>query len=88
MAGNDFSFATPPDLKGEPVVTPLTMRCGLCHGPARGVGHMVTFSMSKSPDRAAPPVDRLSPSAHLHTREVAARKMESPEFRALLAQWR
>ena len=87
MAGNDFSFATPPRLDGEPVVAPLSLRCALCHGGGAGVGRIVTFSMSKSRG-SAPPVARLSPAANLHPGEVAARKMESPEFRALLQQWR
>ena len=87
MAGNDFSFATPPRLDGEPVVAPLATRCAVCHGSKPGVGHMMTFSKSKA-GGPAPPVDRLSPAANLHAREVAARKMASAEFRALMQQWR
>ena len=87
IAGNDFSFAAPPTLDGEAVVAPLTLRCAVCHSTRPGVGHMVTFSMTNQ-GRPPPPVDRLSPAANLHAREVAARKMETPEFRALMAQWR
>ena len=88
MAGNDFSFATPPSLDGEPVVAPLALRCAMCHTSRPGVGHIVTFSTSKRRGPSAPPVNRLSPAENLHAREVAARKMKTPEFRALLAQWR
>jgi len=49
---------------------------------------MMTFSKPKAPDLSAPPIDRLSPAADLRPRAIAARKMASPEFLALVQHWR
>jgi hypothetical protein len=85
MAGNDFSFATPPRLDGEPVLAPLRARCALCHSPAPGVGHLMTFARTfvGSP----PPVVRLVASQNVHGRDVARRKMEEEEFKTLRQHW-
>jgi hypothetical protein len=85
-AGNDFSFATPPRLDGEPVLAPLGARCALCHGPAPGVGHLMTFAQT-FPGRPAPPVVRLVATQNVHSRDVATRKMELEEFKTLRQHW-
>ena len=87
MAGNDLAFATPPQLDGEPVVAPLGTRCSLCHGPGPGVGHLMTFSRSAPPGQPLPPVDRLVSAQNVHAGDVARRKMELEEFRALRQHW-
>lgn len=87
MAGNDFSFATPPRLDGEPVLAPLRTRCALCHGPAPGVGHLMTFAQHTFPGQPAPPVVRLVAAQNVHSRDVARRKMELEEFKTLRQHW-
>lgn len=86
MAGNDFSFATPPRLDGEPVLAPLGARCALCHGSAPGVGHLMTFAHT-FPGRPVPPVVRLVAAQNVHSRDVARRKMELEEFKTLRQHW-
>jgi hypothetical protein len=86
MAGNDFSFATPPRLDGEPVLAPLGARCALCHAPAPGVGHLMTFAQHH-PGRPTPPVVRLAAAQNVHSRDVARRKMELEEFKTLRHHW-
>lgn len=87
MAGNDLGFGTPPQLDGEPVVAPLGTRCSLCHGPGPGVGHLMTFSRIAPPGRSLPPVDRLVTAQNVHAGDVARRKMELEEFKALRQHW-
>jgi hypothetical protein len=87
MAGNDFSFATPPALDGEPVLAPLGTRCTLCHGPAPGVGRLMTFAHHTFPGRPAPPVVRLVAPQNVHSRDVARRKMELEGFKTLRQNW-
>lgn len=87
MAGNDLSFATPPRLDGEPVVAPLGTRCVLCHGAGPGVGHLMTFSRHTPPGQPVPPVERLVSAQNVHSRDVARRKMELEEFKALRQHW-
>ena len=87
MAGNDLAFATPPQLDGEPVVAPLGARCSLCHGPGPGVGHLVTFSKSTAPGQPLPPVDRLVSAQNVHPGDVARRKTELEQFKALRQYW-
>ena len=87
MAGNDFSFATPPRLDGEPVVAPLGTRCSACHGRGPGVGHVVTFAQVTARELSLPPVDRLVSAENVHSRDVARRKMERQEFKALRQHW-
>jgi hypothetical protein len=87
IAGNDLAFATPPQLDGEPVVAPLGTRCSVCHGPGPGVGHLITFSSSASPGQPVPPVDRLVSAQNVHAGDVARRKMELEEFKALRQHW-
>jgi hypothetical protein len=86
-AGNDFSFATPPRLDGAPVVAPLGTRCSLCHSPAPGVGHLMTFSLHVAPDRLPPPVERLVSTQNVQAMDVAGRKMELPDFKTLKQHW-
>jgi hypothetical protein len=81
MAGNDFSFATPPQLDGDAVLAPLATRCAGCHG----VGHLMTFSMSGRPDSS---VDRLPTRQNVHAGDVAKRKIELEDFKALVQHWR
>jgi len=89
MAGNDLSFATPPQLDGDPVVAPLSVRCATCHGSARaGVGHMMTFSRHTVPGQALPHVERLNSTANPHASSVAMKKMEQENYKALRALWR
>jgi hypothetical protein len=87
IAGNDFSFAAPPRLDGEPVVVPLSFKCAVCHG-GPGVGHLVTFSRSTAPGFVLPHVETLDSGANPHPWSVAARKMEQGDYQALRAQWR
>jgi hypothetical protein len=84
MAGNDLSFATPPRLDGDPVLAPLATRCAGCHGPGPGVGHVITFSTS---GRSGSSVERLPTAANIHPGDVAKRKMESEDFKALVQHW-
>ena len=88
MAGNDFSFATPPRLDAEPVIAPLATRCSVCHGTAAGVGHLMSFSKIVAPGRALPPVVRLTSDRNVHAQDVAARKMEMDDFKSLRERWR
>jgi hypothetical protein len=87
MAGNDLAFATPPRLDAEPVVAPFGTRCSLCHGPGPDVGRLMTFSRSASPGQLLPPVDRLVSAQNVHAGDVAKRKMELEEFKALRRHW-
>jgi hypothetical protein len=93
-AGNDFGFATPPRVGGEPVEAPLERRCEACHGAAPGVGYLMTFSQpiglpraeSRGPE-SPPTVERLPIADNVHGHDVARRKMEREDYRALLARW-
>lgn len=76
IAGNDFSFATPPRMDGDPVVVPLRSRCVVCHG--EGLGKLFTFAKIEKPR-----VERLPASEPSHARDVAARKMTREDFRSL-----
>jgi hypothetical protein len=76
IAGNDFSFATPPRMDGDPVVVPLRSRCVVCHG--EGLGKLFTFATIEKPR-----VERLAASEPSHARDVAARKMTREDFRSL-----
>jgi hypothetical protein len=76
IAGNDFSFATPPRMDGDPVVVPLRSRCVVCHG--EGLGKLMTFATIEKPC-----VERLPASEPSHARDVAARKMTREDFRSL-----
>jgi hypothetical protein len=87
IAGNDFSFATPPRLDGEPVLAPLGARCAFCHGSASGVGHLMTFARHTFPGQPVPEVVRLVTARRVHPGEVARRKMEREEFKALRQHW-
>jgi hypothetical protein len=85
VAMNDFSFATLTRLDGEAVVAPLGTRCTLCHdGP--GVGRLLTFAIHASPP--SPPVERLVSAHHVHPGDVARRKMDQEDFKALQQHWR
>lgn len=86
MAGNDFSFATPPRLDGEAVLAPLGTVCAGCHG-GPGVGHLKTFSIITAPGLPVPPVDRLVSAQNVHAGDVARRKMDTEEFKALRQHW-
>lgn len=86
-AGNDFSFATPPRLGGEPVIAPLATKCSLCHGPAAVVGHLKSFSLTLGSRTAVPPVVRLTRDQNLHAQDVAGHKMEMDDFKSLRARW-
>lgn len=89
MGGNDFSFATPPRLDGEPVVAPLAARCTLCHSAGPGaVGRLMTFAMHKKPGQPPPPVARLVSTHHVHPGDVAERKMQQEDFKSLRQHWR
>jgi hypothetical protein len=85
IGGNDLSFASPPSLDGEPVLTPLRNRCTLCHGPGPGVGRVLTFAML-APAKSVPPV-RLVTSDNIHPVEVARRKMDQESFKSLQLHW-
>jgi hypothetical protein len=87
MAGNDFSFATPPRLDGDPVLASLSTRCAVCHGPGPGVGHLRTFSISKGSGRPVPDVDRLVSAENRHANDIAKRKMAFEDFKAIVRQW-
>ena len=76
IAGNDFSFATPPSMDGDPVVVPLRSRCAVCHG--EGLGKLFTFAKIEKPR-----VERLPAGEPSHARDVAARKMTREDFRSL-----
>jgi hypothetical protein len=76
IAGNDFSFATPPRMDGDPVVVPLRRRCVVCHG--EGLGKLATFAKIGKPR-----VERLRAGEPSHAPEVAARKMTREDFRSL-----
>jgi hypothetical protein len=76
IAGNDFSFATPPRMDGDPVLVPLGSRCGVCHG--EGLGKLFTFAKIEKPR-----VERLAAGEPSHARDVAARKMTREDFRSL-----
>lgn len=89
IAGNDFSFAAPPRLDAEAVVAPLERRCAVCHGTTpTSVGHLMTFSKHTAPDKPLPPVERLVTAQNVHARDVARKKMESENFKALREHWR
>jgi len=88
MAGNDFSFATPPRLDGAPVLAPLSARCAACHGPGLDVGHLGTFSKHSAPGVSLPPVERLARQGHVHASDVAGRKMARDDFLALRQLWK
>ena len=88
IAGNDFSFATAPQLDGDPVLAPLSRRCAMCHGAGPGVGTLMTFSVHKKRDRPMPHVDRLVSARNLHAGDVAKRKMALEDFKALRQHWR
>jgi len=76
IAGNDFSFATPPRMDGDPVVVPLRRRCVVCHG--EGLGKLSTFAKT---ERVR--VERLPASEPSHAGDVAARKRTREDFRSL-----
>jgi hypothetical protein len=76
ISGNDFSFATPPRMDGDPVVVPLGSRCVACHG--EGLGKLFTFSTIELPR-----VERLPAGEPSHALDVAARKMAREDFRSL-----
>jgi hypothetical protein len=76
IAGNDFSFATPPRMDGDPILVPLGSRCGVCHG--EGLGKLFTFAKIEKPR-----VERLAAGEPSHARDVAARKMAREDFRSL-----
>jgi hypothetical protein len=93
-AANDFGFATPPRVLGGPVEATLERRCEACHGAAPGVGYLMTFSQPIGPPRAEsrgpespPAVERLPIADNVHGHDVARRKMEREDYRALLARW-
>jgi hypothetical protein len=87
ISGNDFSFAAPPKLDGDPVVVPLSFKCSVCHG-GPGVGHLMTFSRATGPGVALPHVETLDSAANPHALSIAAGKMERADYKALRAQWR
>jgi hypothetical protein len=87
IAGNDFSFATAPQLDGDPVLAPLSRRCAMCHGAGPGVGTLMTFSVHQKRDRPMPPVDRLDSARTVHAGDVAKRKMALEDFRAVVRGW-
>jgi hypothetical protein len=84
---NDFSFATLTRLDGEAVVAPLGTRCALCHG-GPGVGRLLTFAKNAIPGRPSPPVERLVSAHNVHPGDVARRKMDQEDFKALRQYWR
>jgi hypothetical protein len=93
-AANDFGFATPPRATGEPVEAPLERRCAACHGAEPGVGYLMTFSQpiglprAESRGPASPEtVERLPIADNVHGHDVARRKMEREDYRALRARW-
>ena len=85
-AANDFGFATPPRVGGEPVEATLEQRCAACHGAGPGVGRLMTFSPVIGPE-SPPTVERLQIADNVHGHDVARRKMEGEDYRALLARW-
>jgi hypothetical protein len=85
-AANDFGFATPPRVGGEPVEATLEQRCAACHGAGPGVGHLMTFSHVIGPE-SPPTVERLQIADNVHGHDVARRKMEREDYRALRARW-
>jgi hypothetical protein len=85
-AGNDLGFATPPRLDGEPTQAPLERRCAACHGAGLEVGRLMTFSQTVV-QQATPPVERLPIADNVHGHDVARRKMERDDYRALRARW-
>jgi hypothetical protein len=76
IAGNDFSFATPPSMDGDPLVVPLRSRCVVCHGD--GLGKLFTFAKIEKPR-----VERLPAGEPSHARDVAARKMTREDYQSL-----
>jgi hypothetical protein len=87
IAMTDFSFATLTSLDGEAVVAPLGTRCTLCHG-GPGVGRLLTFAWHAIPGKPSPPVERLVSAQNVHPGDVARRKMDQADFKALQQHWR
>ena len=85
-AGSDFGFATTPRAVAEPVAASLEQRCAACHGAEPGVGYLMTFSQAVGSE---PPstVERLPIADNVHGHDVARRKMEREDYRALRARW-
>jgi len=81
-AGNDYGFATPIHLTGDPpipVATSLRTRCASCHGA--DVRVMFTFNVHAP--QPIPHVMALNPTASEHAGYVAAQKAKRDDFKSL-----
>ena len=89
-AANDFGFAATPRVVAEPVAASLEQRCAACHGVEPGVGYLMTFSQPRAQSSGPEPpntVERLPLADNVHGHDVARRKMEREDYRALRARW-
>jgi hypothetical protein len=83
-AGNGYGFALPLFDVGSPVLGTLRTRCGSCHSG----GAVTTFNVVRDYSAPLPTVAILPQSNDTRARVVAARKMQSEDFRSLRAQTR
>ena len=84
--GNDYGLASrvrerePESI--EAILAPLRMRCQSCHG--LDVGVIVSASIHL---HGAPDFRTLDPSGDARARELAARKMDRKDYKALMDRW-